>query len=218
MPLLAGSPACGLELLWPPFAPAGFGRASGLSFGHLAGDECPLVALQVAEACVAQDVGRFPGRQIQPPPHRHHLCRRAESGFPRIFPPELFSRLAAGLAQLAGGEPLSGGVAGQPFRQGVRAARDWWLLYVVHPGEASMIGGLPLCRQFAGTPGAADTLTAGDDNSHNIVGMEGGDIITGGSASDKIYGDEGNDSITDNEDVPDLDVIWGDEGDDIKRV
>jgi Ca2+-binding RTX toxin-like protein len=65
---------------------------------------------------------------------------------------------------------------------------------------------------------AADTLTAGDDNSHNIVGMEGGDIITGGGAGDKIYGDEGNDSITDNEDVPDLDIIWGDEGDDIIRV
>jgi Ca2+-binding RTX toxin-like protein len=35
---------------------------------------------------------------------------------------------------------------------------------------------------------------------------------------DKIYGDEGNDFITDNEDVPDLDIIWGDEGDDIIRV
>jgi Ca2+-binding RTX toxin-like protein len=81
-----------------------------------------------------------------------------------------------------------------------------------------MIGGLPLCRQFAGTPGAADTLTAGDDNSHNIVGMEGDDIITGGGASDKIYGDEGNDSITDNEDSIDLDLIYGDEGNDTINV
>ena len=65
---------------------------------------------------------------------------------------------------------------------------------------------------------AADTLTAGDDNSHNIVGMEGNDIITGGGFHDNIYGDEGNDSITDNEDTPDLDFIWGDEGNDIIRV
>jgi Ca2+-binding RTX toxin-like protein len=41
----------------------------------------------------------------------------------------------------------------------------------------------------------ADTLTAGDDNSHNIAGMEGNDIITGGGFHDNIYGDEGNDSI-----------------------
>jgi len=64
----------------------------------------------------------------------------------------------------------------------------------------------------------ADTLTAGDDNDHNIAGMEGSDIITGGGFHDKIYGDEGNDSITDNEDTFDLDLIYGDEGNDTINV
>ena len=41
----------------------------------------------------------------------------------------------------------------------------------------------------------ADTLTAGDDNTHIIAGLEGNDIITGGGFHDTIYGDEGNDTI-----------------------
>jgi hypothetical protein len=34
-------------------------------------------------------------------------------------------------------------VTGQPFRKEVRAGRDRWLPFVVHPGEASMSGGWP---------------------------------------------------------------------------
>ena len=49
MPLLAASLACGIELLWPPLAPAGLGRAGGLSFGHLAGDQGLFVWFGLAE-------------------------------------------------------------------------------------------------------------------------------------------------------------------------
>lgn len=70
-----------------------------------------------------------------------------------------------------------------------------------------------LTPDCVGTRGA-DTLTAGDDNDHNIAGMEGNDIITGGGFHDKIYGDEGDDTITDDEDTLDLDFIYGDEGND----
>ena len=60
----------------------------------------------------------------------------------------------------------------------------------------------------------ADTLTAGDDNTHIIAGLEGNDIITGGAVQDTIYGDEGNDTITDNSPNNDIDEIYGDEGND----
>jgi Ca2+-binding RTX toxin-like protein len=61
----------------------------------------------------------------------------------------------------------------------------------------------------------ADTLTAENDIAHNIAGLEGNDIITGGSNGDTIYGDEGNDTITDNDNtLIDVDVIYGDEGND----
>jgi Ca2+-binding RTX toxin-like protein len=45
--------------------------------------------------------------------------------------------------------------------------------------------------------------------------MEGNDIITAGVFHDDIYGDEGNDTITDNN-APssDVDFIYGDEGND----
>jgi Ca2+-binding RTX toxin-like protein len=59
----------------------------------------------------------------------------------------------------------------------------------------------------------ADTLTAGNDNTHHIAGLEGNDIITGGGFHDTIYGDEGNDTINDDACI-DIDVIYGDEGND----
>jgi len=86
-----------------------------LLFRHFATDQGAFVAVQVAEARVAQDIGRFPGGKVQPAPHLYHPCRRAEPGLLRIFPPERLSRLAAGTAQLVGGEALSGGVASQLF-------------------------------------------------------------------------------------------------------
>lgn len=118
------------------------------------------------------------------------------------------------------------------LRKGTRMRRVA-LLLVVAVVVLAMAGGVALAVNrtclgavgAGGTPApdcvgtrAADTLTAGDDNLHNIVGMEGNDIITGGEGQDNIYGDEGNDSITDNEDMPDLDFIWGDEGNDTIRV
>jgi Ca2+-binding RTX toxin-like protein len=65
----------------------------------------------------------------------------------------------------------------------------------------------------------ADTLTAGDDNTHIIAGLEGNDIITGGGFHDTIYGDEGDGTINDNTGpgpgaADDIDVIYGDEGND----
>ena len=60
----------------------------------------------------------------------------------------------------------------------------------------------------------ADTLTAGDDNTHIIAGMEGNDIITGGGFHDFIYGDEGSDTINDGDPGSDIDTIFGDEGND----
>ena len=45
--------------------------------------------------------------------------------------------------------------------------------------------------------------------------MEGNDIITAGMDGDRIYGDEGDDTIEDSgSDLPDIDQIYGDEGND----
>jgi hypothetical protein len=54
---LAGSP----EPLSPLFAPAGLSGVADLFFRHIAGGHGTFVAVQVAEARVAQDIGRFPG-------------------------------------------------------------------------------------------------------------------------------------------------------------
>jgi Ca2+-binding RTX toxin-like protein len=84
------------------------------------------------------------------------------------------------------------------------------LLLVITAAVLAVAGGVALavnktCFGASGSSGTltpdcvgtreAHTLTAGDDNHHNIAGMEGNDIITGGEDSDNIYGDEGNDTI-----------------------
>jgi Ca2+-binding RTX toxin-like protein len=104
------------------------------------------------------------------------------------------------------------------------------LLLVITAAVLAVAGGVALavnkiCFGASGSSGTltpdcvgtreADTLTAVDDNHHNITGMEGNDIITGGEDSDNIYGDEGNDTIDDFEgNIPDLDRVYGDEGND----
>src|SRR5918997_7187647 len=115
--------AGGREFLPPPLAPARLCGVDDLILGELAGDEGSLVAVQVPEARVAQCVGCYPGREIQPPPQLDHLRRRAEPGLPRVLLAEPLPRLPAGPAQLVGGECLFRGVAGQLPRGGIFAVR-----------------------------------------------------------------------------------------------
>ncbi|MBA2714910.1 MAG: hypothetical protein H0U55_15315 [Rubrobacteraceae bacterium] len=58
--------------------------------------------------------------------------------------------------------------------------------------------------------------TSGTTTCDSCGGIGGG--RRSGGFQDAIYGDEGNDSITDDEDTFDLDRIYGDEGNDTIRV